>query len=32
MIALGDAEKEIKEVRGTVIKTKICNEGVRVKD
>jgi mevalonate kinase len=32
MIALGDAEKEIKEAGGTVIKTKICNEGVRVED
>jgi mevalonate kinase len=32
MIALGDAEKQIKEAGGTVIKTKICNEGVRVED
>ncbi|MFZ2455907.1 MAG: mevalonate kinase [Candidatus Altiarchaeia archaeon] len=32
MIALGDAEKEIRETGGTVIKTKICNEGVRVED
>ncbi len=32
MIALGDAEKEIKEAGGTVIKTKICNEGVRVEE
>ena len=32
MIALGDAEKEIKEAGGTVIKTKICNEGVRLED
>jgi mevalonate kinase len=32
MIALGDAEKEIREAGGTVIKTKICNEGVRVED
>jgi mevalonate kinase len=32
MIALGDAEKEIKEAGGTVIKTKISNEGVRVED
>ncbi len=32
MVALGDAEKEIKEAGGTVIKTKICNEGVRVED
>lgn len=32
MIALGDAEKEIKEAGGTVIRTKICNEGVRIED
>lgn len=30
MIALGDAEKEIKEAGGTVIKTKICSDGVRI--
>ena len=32
MIALGDAEKEIKEAGGIVIKTKVCNEGVRFED
>jgi mevalonate kinase len=32
MIALGDAEKEIREAGGTVIKTKICNDGVRLED
>jgi hypothetical protein len=30
MKALGDAEKEIREAGGSVIKTKICNEGVRI--
>lgn len=30
MIALGDAEKEIKEAGGTVIKTSITDEGVRI--
>jgi len=30
MIALGDAEKEIKEAGGIVIKTELCDEGVRL--
>ena len=30
MIALGDAEKEIREAGGTVVKTELCDEGVRI--
>jgi len=32
MVALGDAEKEIREAGGMVIKTKICEEGVRIEE
>lgn len=32
MVALGDAEKEIKEAGGTVIKTMITKDGVRIDD
>jgi len=32
MVALGDAEKEIREAGGIVIKTEICSEGARIED